>query len=247
VAAAGRITEDGELMLTQQDRKWWGPVAAVHGWLERSIPKGALVLDIGPGSAPFWRADAFVDFDDSFNIPRDKFHKCDVGTEPLPFPDKSFDFVYCRHVLEDCFDPFRLCREISRVGKAGYLETPSPIVELCRGADGGSPAYRGYHHHRWVIWNKAGQLCFVTKYPFIEYLKIAEPAVEGMLRGGPNYWNTYLHWENEINFRHLQNGIDFFFWDRFRYADLLAQAVTQSKESSDAFWNVITPPAAVAA
>jgi len=37
----------------------------------------------------------------------------------MPFPDKSFDFVYCAHVLEHVDDPIRACREIMRVGKRG--------------------------------------------------------------------------------------------------------------------------------
>jgi hypothetical protein len=65
----------------------------------------------------------------------ENFHKIDPISEKLPFADKEFDFVYSRHVLEDSWNPFALCEEMSRVGKSGYIETPSPIVELGRGVD----------------------------------------------------------------------------------------------------------------
>jgi ubiquinone/menaquinone biosynthesis C-methylase UbiE len=48
----------------------------------------------------------------------------------LPYEDKEFDFVYCRHVLEDLIYPFRVIKEMQRVAKAGYIETPSPMAEL---------------------------------------------------------------------------------------------------------------------
>ena len=47
-----------------------------------------------------------------------------------PFPDKTFDFVVCSHLLEDVRDPITVCRELCRVGKAGYIETPSRIREI---------------------------------------------------------------------------------------------------------------------
>ncbi len=47
----------------------------------------------------------------------------------LPFFDDAFDYVICRQVIEHAVDPARFLREISRVGRAGYIETPSDISE----------------------------------------------------------------------------------------------------------------------
>lgn len=71
------------------------------------------------------------------------------ASQPFPFPDKHFDFVICSHTLEDVRDPIRVCEEISRVGKAGYIETPSPLLELTWGRDKSS--WVGYCHHRWLV------------------------------------------------------------------------------------------------
>src|SRR5882672_7035798 len=146
--------------LTTTDPHHWAPIPAVVDWLTNRLPPEAKVLEIGPGHAPFFRADTFVDFAPwpIQGVAPEKLVKCDIATEPLPFEDKSYDFIYCRHVLEDMWNPFHLSKEMERVGKAGYIETPSPIAELCRGVDGGAPPYRGYHHHRWVVWNQAGEL-----------------------------------------------------------------------------------------
>jgi SAM-dependent methyltransferase len=156
------------MKLTDADKKHWAPNPEIVNQLAERA-KGKSVLEIGPGHVPFPVATEFVDWDVKRDLPG-KVHKVDLNSEPLPFKDKAFDFIYCRHVLEDMFNPFPLIKEMSRVGKSGYIETPSPFAEMGRGVDGGSPEFRGYHHHRWVIWKEADTLHFVTKYPMVEYL-----------------------------------------------------------------------------
>lgn len=222
------------MTLTTADKHHWAPIPAVMDWLTAHIPADAKVLEVGPGHAPFRRADACVDFVDVPGVDPARMYKCDLGSQPLPFPDKSFDFVFCRHTLEDMYNPFPLCAEMSRVGKAGYIETPSPIAELCRGVDGNAPPYRGYHHHRFMAWEHAGELRFVSKYPLIEYLKFDEPKLAQLLRSGARYWNTYYHWGDHINVKHRQSPLDF---DIPRdYGPMLADAVDQAKASADEFF-----------
>ncbi|MBP7216186.1 MAG: class I SAM-dependent methyltransferase [Candidatus Omnitrophica bacterium] len=53
---------------------------------------------------------------------------CDLDKEPLPYPDHSFDTVFCVEVVEHLENPRHCCREISRVLKdAGtvFLTTPN--------------------------------------------------------------------------------------------------------------------------
>src|SRR5258705_482929 len=122
------------MALTNDSKKFWHPDPKMIEWLvEKKIPKDASVLEIGPGTVPFRRANAYVDFVDIPELPNLK--KIDVATGNLPYDDKQFDFIYCRHVLEDSWNPFHLCDEMSRVGLAGYIETPSPMAELGRGVD----------------------------------------------------------------------------------------------------------------
>ncbi len=229
-------------MLTNNDPKYWQPIGAVQKWLEKTISPTAKVLDIGPGVNPFHRADVFADITDRFDIPRSKLVVCNASEEPLPFKDKAFDFIHCRHVLEDVYNPFLLIHEMSRVGRAGYIETPSPIIELCRGADGTSPIYRGYHHHRWIAWVHDSTMCFVTKYPFVELIDITDGGLEALLRPGPLYWNSYLLWRDEVDYCHFENGVNYEFWPG--YTETLSAAITQSKEATDAFWRSLSHPVA---
>lgn len=197
--------------LTDSDQKWWAPDSDVVKWLVRCLWDGAKVLEIGPGHVPFLLARTFVDQRELPNLPG-HLHKIDIAKDRLPFDDKSFDFVYCRHVLEDMYNPFLICEEMSRVARAGYVETPSPLAEFTRGVDGGSPQWRGYHHHRFMIWENRGDLCFVSKFPVIECIQGDDEQEEraiGVLRASPPHWNTYYLWSNEIKVRHLQCPGDF--------------------------------------
>lgn len=82
----------------------------------------------------------------------------DACVAPWPFPDKFFDFVFCSHLLEDVRDPLTVCREMSRVARAGYVETPSRLREIyckaraprLRGLLGRRPEV-GFYHHRWFV------------------------------------------------------------------------------------------------
>src|SRR5206468_1308378 len=95
------------------------------------------VLDIGSGHNPFKGATLVVDFD--LKEGRDRHGNPLVVPEParlfaadvqaLPFQARSFDYVYASHVLEHVYWPGDACREIMRVGSAGYVETPSPLLE----------------------------------------------------------------------------------------------------------------------
>ena len=219
--------------LTQADKKHWGPPPTLFDWLMRQIPADAKVLDVGAGYNPFPRANVLADIVEPHGKrPDQEFVKCEVGAERLPFADKSFDFVICRHMLEDMADPFSAMHEIERVGKSGYIETPSPIAELCIGVDGNSPPWRGYNHHRYIVWVHQGELRFVSKYPLVEYLP--EMNVAGLLRQGPIYWNTYFLWKDSIRFVHRQNPTHFVLPQD--YQPELNQAVGQSKAASDDFW-----------
>jgi len=220
--------------LTDADKHHWAPVPQVLAFLEAKFG-GGKVLDVGPGHSPLPWATSSVDFVDVPGAVNQV--KCDLTKEPLPFPDKSFDFVYCRHLLEDSWNPFPICEEMSRVGRAGYVETPSPVAEMCRGVDGSSPAYRGYHHHRFIIWEHMGELRFISKYPLVEYLSFNDASLVAALRQGPKYWNTYYLWTDRINVKHRQSPLDF---DVGRdYGMVLSDAINKSVDATNAFWHQI--------
>lgn len=98
------------------------------------IQQGDKVLDLGSGHNPFPLATHLADIsttDHSIGRAGAAFrhvngkpvYECSV--ENTPFADKEFDFVYCSHVLEHAEDPERACRELMRIAKKGYIETPT--------------------------------------------------------------------------------------------------------------------------
>lgn len=84
--------------------------------------------------------------------------KIDIDKDKIPFVDNYFDFVYCRHVLEDIQNPDFAYNEIVRVSKAFYIEIPSPFTEISRVIDAeysfnlyNNNLYRGYIHHKHIL------------------------------------------------------------------------------------------------
>ncbi len=74
------------MALTQSSPKYWAPNQRVLDYLTNTvIPKDAKVLDIGPGHAPFARANVSVDFVDVPGVAN--LVKCDLANDPLPFAD----------------------------------------------------------------------------------------------------------------------------------------------------------------
>lgn len=94
------------------------------------------VLEVGPGNNPTRRADVLAE-----KFLDDNYHRCgdvriyphqrlvNASGEALPFADKEFDYVICNQVLEHSEDPAQFLREITRVARAGYVETPSLVGE----------------------------------------------------------------------------------------------------------------------
>ncbi len=97
------------------------------------VARDGLVLDVGSGDKPSWRADVLLD-----GYPDDAHRGQRSGTggtrvsRPLfradaadmPFADDAFDYVICSHVLEHVPDPAAVIAELTRVARAGYIEVP---------------------------------------------------------------------------------------------------------------------------
>ena len=69
----------------------------------------------------------------------------------LPFTDRFFDFVVCGHTIEDLADPAPLLRELRRVARAGYFETPSRLCEQTVGQRDRMSSRQGHPHHHWIV------------------------------------------------------------------------------------------------
>lgn len=147
-----------------------------------SLTPDDVVVDIGGWACPFNRANYVIDAEaydtrgyyrtfggpasqggDVEHFSRERWIVRDLcDHEPYPFADKSVDFVICSHTLEDVRDPLRVCAEMIRIAKRGYVEVPSRVWETCRGHE--SPRTAGLSHHRWLIEISGGRIEFLMKF-----------------------------------------------------------------------------------
>jgi hypothetical protein len=130
--------------------------------IESELPDDAVVLDVGGWGRPLARADWVVDLmpyetrglygrdgDGPERFGADTWVQIDVcDHDAWPFADGQFDFAVCSHTLEDVRDPLRVCSELVRVAKAGYIEVPSRLEE--QSPMDGRPGV-GWTHHRWLV------------------------------------------------------------------------------------------------
>lgn len=156
-----------------------------------SLKKQAMVLDIGSGDKPFWRANVFVDDMDVSDYERAGKNGLikygffvDANAESLPFEDETFDFVYCSHVLEHVANPEMVLKEMQRVVKkdgGGYIECPNAIVE----------AILPFPGHRWLIFeNEAKGLTFIRQSKCQHFASIGNKQFSQKLFRKLN-WNGY--------------------------------------------------------
>lgn len=175
-------------------------------FLRAKLPKDAKVLDIGSGSNPWFRSNVLFekypddDTERGGSLVRDGRKIVFGDAEDLPFADKEFDFVYCSHVAEHIEDIEAFFREIQRVGKAGYIETPNYLFEQTIGStthtwalyvedDGSLHAER-----KWIA--GAPARCYhnfhaaLVKYPLLAFAFLYVPCLQTM-----EFW-----WKDSFNF-----------------------------------------------
>lgn len=118
-----------------------------------------IIVDVGSGGAPYEYATILVDkfpTDDyqrgrKLVIPEGRnFIQADI--ESLLFKDKEVDFLFARHLFEHIENPAKACREIIRVAKRGYIETPTRMWERL--------FTRTPDKHRWIVEIEGEKLVF---------------------------------------------------------------------------------------
>jgi SAM-dependent methyltransferase len=111
-------------------------------------------IDIGSGGDPV------VPWAISIDLPSEDYHRYNAGTRPenaihlncdariLPFKDKTLDFVYSSHLLEDFHDWKPVLQEWGRVLKpGGFIVILVPDRERWRAAvDAGQPPNCAHRH-----------------------------------------------------------------------------------------------------
>jgi len=166
------------------------------------VSKGGLVLDVGAGGCPYPRSDVLLD----------RFvgaqHRCGsslVVDRPLviadamqmPFKDKVFDFIVASHVFEHVKEPDVFLKELMRVGRAGYIETPNVIFERL------DP----YPVHCLEIMVVQGKLVIRKKGvpvedPFVGGLKIIklDSSWRKLFVGAPDLFHVRYFWKDHIDY-----------------------------------------------
>ena len=101
--------------------------------LQFPVDDDALVLDVGSGDKPSWRADVLLDRyvgeeyagqrsgTGAAKVSRPLF---DADAAAMPFADGAFDYTICSNLLEHVPDPAGVIDELMRVSRAGYIEVP---------------------------------------------------------------------------------------------------------------------------
>jgi SAM-dependent methyltransferase len=101
----------------------------------QGIKSGHRVLEIGPGTSPYYRSDVLLErrYED------DREHARQCGGMPasiadsrsvyydgdiFPFDDGAFDYVICSHVIEHVDNIETFVSEMFRVARSGYMEYP---------------------------------------------------------------------------------------------------------------------------
>jgi SAM-dependent methyltransferase len=175
------------------------------------VPQSALVLEVGSGGSPYFRANVLID---AYAETRERHWAQFITDRPsvlgmgeaLPFRDKSFDFVIASHVLEHSGDPDNFLRELQRVAKAGYIETPDAFMERIN----------PYWDHRSEVTVRDGVL-EVRKKPAWrldpELVELYEERAKGLIASSvipsnPFTFHTRFYWTNQIQYRIVNPEVD---------------------------------------
>lgn len=175
------------------------------------VPKTALVLEVGSGGSPYFRANVLVD---AYSQTRER-HWAPLITdrpsvlgfgESLPFKDKAFDFVIASHVLEHSDDPKKFLDELQRVARAGYIETPDAFMERIN----------PYWDHRSEVMIRDGVLSIRKKSAWKiddDLVDLYEENAKAIIANktipqNPFVFHTRFYWQDSIVYEILNPEVD---------------------------------------
>ena len=165
------------------------------------------VLELGPGQVPFEKATHFCGHSEEEKSRFQNYSMCDFSSQVFPYKDKEFDFVYARHVVEDLYNPKHFLKECKRISKAGYFETPSPLIETSKYIESDKAEFKGYHHHFSFVWSRLKEINLLHKYPISEHISfknISQSYLEDKFM-----WNNYFLWEDDFLITHWEHEKNF--------------------------------------
>lgn len=180
---------------------------------------GDRVIDIGSGGYPFPLATHLADLyigetshrTELFQSAGQPVVHCDI--EKLPFKNKAFDFVYCSHVLEHVDDPAKACNELMRIGKGGYIETPTKTSDIMFNF------VSLKNHHKWHIelledtlvfmeWKNCERRDMGTNYFFDQVHSQWKNPLQDMFYNNRDLFVNFLNWKTIFRYIILDNKGD---------------------------------------
>lgn len=168
------------------------------------------VLEIGSGNRPRRRSNVLCDKFVADNTERSGGDNIVIDVRPfvvadglaLPFKDKSFDYVIASHILEHVDDPHGFVKELARVARAGYIETPSELGERIF----------GWPFHKWIVRFQNDTLIMRPRpsdSPFGDYFHKMYAHDLNFAEYVDSHWGDFYvqyEWESNINLRVEDDG-----------------------------------------
>jgi hypothetical protein len=168
-------------------------------------------------------------------------HKSDVDVDDVAnFP--QVDYTYCRHVVENIQNPEFVMSEIIRVSQyGGYIETPSPLIEITKNIDTSQPMselYCGYIQTRYIVWSniQKNEIYFLPKYSCVlDHMLTSQPFTNHLIHNYPVYWNNYFIFNSRDKPRVImyKNGVDFTL--PAGYIDIVCRSIEESIANTNYF------------
>lgn len=195
-----------------------------------------LVLEIGSGHSPHYRADILCDrwlFSNkqrsNFSLQIDRPLVICKG-EMLPFGANAFDFVITRQALEHSLRPAKFLSEIERVGKKGLIICPHAIRE----------EIFGWKNHHWWITQENGQLFLSPKTSrksnnYYHRLYEKRKAFRSFCRHIELELNIHFFWSAKIKFKINAKTDDLFRQRTKKQAEQLLRKFQKEKITDSVF------------
>ena len=196
-------------------RKGYGPsvdrFSYQKQYIDFNIKDGEKVLDIGCGGYPFPLATHLADHYEGETTHRFEKLKRDhrpftiCPVEATPFAEKEFDFIYCSHILEHVDNPAKACEELMRIGKRGYIETPSKVSDVMFNFT------KIPNHHRWhthllgntlifLEWKDSERRDLGTDYFFQQYHAKWKNPFQELICNNRDLFTNMLLWKNRFDY-----------------------------------------------
>lgn len=113
----------------------------------------------------------------------------------------ALQFNWLHQWLQKHADPVEALTKFVSTTETGFIETPSPMLELLRGVDvdAGARKCRGYFQHRYIMWTHENVLHIVPKLPCIEQMEFVdeERLWYECVNVYPIFWHNYMSYSGK--------------------------------------------------